>query len=132
MRKWAKVSLRGGAQVASHEPRLSFWSAPLRFAPFGLSHCSETLGLPWQGKNLDSFFFIYLIFFRFLSKSLFERLPPVTFHHQESRRSVVMSWGGVMAHTGDTLVSIRYRVDTGPETPIPLIADTYCLKCRNH
>lgn len=70
LRKWAKVSLRGGAQVASHENRLSFCSASLallRFAPLGLSQCTETLGLPWQ-KNKKSFFFKYIFHFSISSK----------------------------------------------------------------
>lgn len=44
VRKWGKVSLRGRAQVRSHEPLLSFF--PL-FALLGLFHHSKTLGLLW-------------------------------------------------------------------------------------
>lgn len=46
VRKWGKVSLQGGAQVASREPPLSSL-----FALFGLFHHNEMLGLLWLEKQ---------------------------------------------------------------------------------
>lgn len=102
LRKWAKVSLRGGAQVASHEPRLSFCSAPLRFALFGLSHCTETLGLPWQGKNLDRFllFFSNIYFFIYFFQFLLNSLSEVTYGYLSwSKKVMLIGDNGRITHS---------------------------------